>query len=94
MNDITIHTMKYITIYEASEVADCKCNEFFFAEECEENGHIVIGLADWRVEELEEDVKYYQDRKSTFEYQYCKNELKLVNYLRSKGYREAMYILF
>lgn len=93
MSCIPIFTMEYIRATDAAKVIGCRRDDFNFTEECDNGSFVDLDLSDWKVEELETDIRWYENK---FEDKYCqrlKNDLALVNCLRSRGYRDSIKVL-
>lgn len=93
MTCIPIFTMEYIRATDAAKAIGCRWSDFNFTEECENDSFVELDLSDWKVEELEADIKWYENK---IEDKYCqrlKNDLALVNYLRSRGYPNSIKVL-
>lgn len=92
MKDIPVYKMDYIKATDAGDAVGCHWFDFIFTEMCENDSFCCLDLSDYRVEEINEEIKWNENRFNEATVQKYKNELKLVEYLRSKGYRSSVQV--
>lgn len=94
MKDINIYKMDYITgdeICEAMNVSSI-INDFTFIYELNDGHFPFLPTSEKYLEDLYQEVEWHTNK---FEDDYVyrlKNEIKLVEYLRSKGYTEGIHV--
>ena len=95
MKDINVCKMEYITgdeICEAMNV-DSIYTDFTFITDCNGDFHF-LSTSDSYLEELYEEVRWHTNKFEANYVRQLKNEIKLVEYLRSKGYKNGMHIFY
>lgn len=93
MKDINVYKMDYITGDEICEVmgVDSIYTDFTFITDWNDNFYF-LPTSDNYLTELYEDVDWHTDKFEEDYVRRLKNEIKLVEYLRSKGYTNGIHV--
>lgn len=94
MKDINIYKMDYITgdeICEAMNVSSI-INDFTFIYELNDGHFCFLPTSENYLTELYEEADWHTNKFEDDYVRRLKNEIKLVEYLRSKGYTEGIHV--
>ena len=93
MENINIYKIDYITGDEVCEAmnVDSIYTDFTFVNDYNDN-FCFLPTSDSYLEELYEDVEWHTNKFEDDYVRRLKNEIKLVEYLRSKGYKNGMHV--
>lgn len=94
MKDINIYKMDYINEDEICEAMNVNSivNDFTFVYELNDGHFTFLPTSDSYLEDLYEEVRWHTNKFEDDYVRRLKNEIKLVEYLRSKGYKNGMSI--
>ena len=94
MNNINVYKMDYIAGDEVCEAMNVNSiyTDFIFMTDWNDN-FCFLPTSDAYLEDLYEEVDWHTNKFEDDYVRRLKNEIKLVEYLRSKGYKNGMHIL-
>ena len=94
MKDINVYKMEYIAEDEICEVmgVGSVVDDFTFVYDLSDGHFCFLPTSDSYLEELYEDVDWHTNKFEEDYVRRLKNEIKLVEYLRSKGYKNGMHV--
>ena len=82
-------TMTYIDASEISKILNVKNLDFAFLEEAENDSFQTLSLEDWRLSDLKEELAFLEEKGlSSEKTDPYRNEIKLINYIKSLGYKD------
>ena len=88
MKHIPVHTCHYISCEDIKDIMGFRWDQLMSFREVENNSYNPMGLDDAALEELYEELEWCKN-----EYvERIENQIKLIEYLRSQGYRDSILV--
>lgn len=89
---ITVHTTHYISDHDIFDHFGTHYGDYTIFNECANDSFVFLNLSEEKLQELCEEIEYYQNKFEDNYIRQMKNEIDLINYLRSLGYTDSILV--